>query len=964
MVKEDYIEVINATEHNLKNVSVKIPKNKLVVITGPSGSGKSSLAFDTIYAEGQRRYIESLSNYAKQFLNTQKKPNVEAIRGLCPAIAIDQKNTSNNPRSNVATVTEIYDFLRVIFARIGVPHSPITNLPLKKQTSSEIIQAILSFPKETKLRICAPFVYKQKGQHIREIQRIMKIGYEKIKINGTLHSLEDGTIPNLDKNKEHTLEVIIDRVIIKDEIKDRVANAVETCLKLSKKFVNLDIVELPVNEDFVLLSNGMKVKAKTSIQLSTHIHCPDSGITIEQTEPKMFSFNSPYGMCQKCQGLGTEKYFSEGFIVPNDALSLREGAIKPWENYNMRYYSRVLEALSEKYNFSLDVPYNKLSQEVREVLMHGTDEQIEIVVDNGLVREKNKISFKGVVNELDIKISESDEYFSSENCEEYQTEIACRACNGHRLNPVSLLVKINDLNIGEVCQMSVSKAIKWFQELPQYLSQSAQEISRMSIKEISDRLSFLDAVGLGYLQLNRSAQTLSGGESQRIRLASQIGSSLSGILYVLDEPSIGLHQSDNRKLISTLKKLRDIGNSVFVIEHDEETMREADYVIDCGPGAGKYGGEIVSQGTVEYVMKDPKSITGKFLGGYDEIKMPKETRQPITDMCIEIIGARENNLKNLDIKFPLGLFTVVCGVSGGGKSTIVNDILHKAASKKLHKAHSNPGLHTSIRGFEYIDKVIAIDQAPIGKTPRSNPATYIGLFNLIRDIFANLPEAKARGYEVGRFSFNVKGGRCENCQGDGVMKIEMQFLPDVYIPCDVCDGKRYNAETLEIKYKGYTISDVLDMSVREAMTLFENIPHIQEKLICLANVGLDYIKLGQPSNQLSGGEAQRIKLAKELSRKATGNTLYILDEPTTGLHMVDIKKLLNVLHTLVDSGNTVIVIEHNLDVIKTADYVLDIGPVGGDEGGQIVASGTPIEIANNPKSVTGPYLKEVLDGKK
>lgn len=959
--KNDFIQVKGAAEHNLKNVDIKIPKNKVVVISGPSGSGKSSFAFNTIYAEGKRRYMSNISNYAKQFLNLQKKPAFESITGLAPAIAIDQKNVSNNPRSNVATITEIYDFLRVMFSRISHPYSPTSGAKMEKKTISQIKDIIKHFPVGTKIRIRAAFINNKKGSHIREIQRMVKSGYGKIIINNNILDATEAMIVKLNKDDRHTLEVVVDRIIIAENIDERIFEAVSKAINISGNSVGIEVVEFNDTEINEFTITGYTFKLKQVITISQSFFCTFSGISVKDPEPNIFSFNSPHGMCPSCHGIGYEEYFLEELIVPDPTLSLNQCAIKPVENFNPKYYGKIFQYLSEKYNFSFDTPYGELPENVKNILMHGTKEMIKIVHENGIIKEECSVPFLGIMRELEVKLRESDDIKILNECYKYQSRILCRNCNGHRLNEKSLLFQINHKNIGEVCNMSVSESLEWFHNTSNILSENDKNICKESIQEIVSRLKSLDDVGLGYLQLNRSADTLSGGESQRVRLASQISSGLTGVIYVLDEPSIGLHQSDNQKLITALHNIKNAGNSVIVIEHDEDTILQADYVIDFGPKAGKDGGYVIAEGTPEEIKKNPKSITGRFISGVENVQIPQERRVPRANMEILIKNAYHNNLKNIDVKFPVGLLTAVCGVSGGGKSTIVNDILYKAVAKKINRAHDNPGLHSSIKGLDYIDKIISIDQSPIGRTPRSNPATYIGLFNFIRNIFVATPEARNLGLDVGKFSFNVKGGRCEKCQGDGFVKIEMHFLPDVYVECTSCQGKRYNHDILDIKYRGYSIADIFSMTPVEALNVFEDVAYIKDKLTSLIDVGLDYISLGQPSNELSGGEAQRIKLAKELSKKSTGNTLYILDEPTTGLHMSDIKKLLNVLHSLVDHGNTVIVIEHNLDVIKTADYVIDVGPVGGKKGGYIVSEGTPEKVAADPKSVTGKYIKEILE---
>ena len=950
----NFITITQAREHNLKNVNVKIPKNKFIVITGPSGSGKSSLAFDTIYAEGQRRYVDSLSAYARQFLNLQSKPDVESIEGLSPAIAIDQKAATKNPRSTVSTVTEIYDYLRLLFARIGIPYSPATGEPIESQTASDMIAKISAFPEGTKIYILAPIVRGHKGEHRKEIVQIRKQGFQRLKIDGELYEIDE--IPTIDKNKKHNIEVVVDRIIINDNLGNRLADSVETAIKLTEGILHVEIIEPP--ED----NNNTPFKKGEIISFSEKFSCPISGFTIDEIEPRLFSFNSPYGACNSCNGLGTEYYFDPNLSISSEELSINDGAIAPWKNLNSKYYAQTLISLSNHYKFSLDTPFKKLSEEIKQIILYGSgEEEISFEFHDGYKNQIVKKPFEGVIPYLERKINEADNDWIVEECEKYQNITKCRACNGYRLKPESLCIKVADHNIGEISNFTIDEAVEWFSHLKNKLNNTQKQISERIIKEIDRRLGFLKNVGLEYLTLNRHSGTLSGGESQRIRLASQIGSGLSGVMYILDEPSIGLHQADNHRLISTLKDLRDIGNTVIVVEHDEETMESADHIIDVGPGAGIYGGNIVAEGTPDDVKQNNDSITGRFLNGSEYIKVPSIRREPKQNRTITIINAHSNNLQNLTCSIPIGLLTCVTGVSGGGKSTLIIQTLYKAIAKKLNGAKTKPGLHDDIRGLQYIDKVIEIDQSPIGRTPRSNPATYTGAFTAIRDWYVNLPESKARGYKAGRFSFNVKGGRCENCQGDGLIKIEMHFLPDIYVLCDVCRGNRYNKETLEIKYRGKSISDVLNMNVEEALLFFRKMPLIRDKFEALYEVGLGYMKIGQSATTLSGGEAQRVKLAKELCKKATGRTLYILDEPTTGLHSSDIKKLLKVLHRLANSGNTVLVIEHNIDVIKTADWVIDIGPRGGDKGGKIVATGTPEDVSQTKESVTGMYLKKYLD---
>ena len=935
---DDFIKVKGAKEHNLKNINIDIPKNQLVVITGLSGSGKSSLAFDTIYAEGQRRYVESLSSYARQFLQLQNKPEVESISGLSPAIAIDQKTTSRNPRSTVGTITEIYDYLRLLFARIGVPYSPATGLPIQSQTSAQIVNSILELPLETKIYILSPIVRGTKGEHRKELLQFRKHGYQRARIDGIIYELDD--LPLIDKNKKHDIEIVVDRLSIEDGINVRLNESVESALKIGEGLLFVEIAK----EERVLV-------------FSEKFSCPVSGFQINEIEPRIFSFNSPFGACPKCQGIGIELYFEPSLIIPDHNLSLNEDAIAPWRSSKTKYQMQTLECLSQHYKFSLDYPFEKLPKEIQDLILYGSgEEEVTFNYTDGMRKQSITKPFEGVIPGLNKTLQDNKDWMEEE-LKNFQKERKCQSCDGHRLKTESLCIKIADQHIGQVSNMTIDRALDWFTNLPNKLNSTHGKIADRILREIRERLGFLNNVGLEYLTLSRESGTLSGGESQRIRLASQIGSGLTGILYVLDEPSIGLHQRDNDKLIKTLKHLKDLGNTVIVVEHDHETMMCADNLIDIGPGAGVHGGFVIAQGTPEEVLENPDSITGQYLKGTKFISIPEKTRKLSEDKVITLKGARANNLKNVDITLPLGTFTCITGVSGGGKSSLIIHTLYKAIIKKLDKANVYPGEHDSISGVEYIDKVIEIDQSPIGRTPRSNPATYTGAFNAIRDWFVELPDSKARGYKVGRFSFNVKGGRCESCQGDGVIKIEMHFLPDVYVKCEECEGARYNRSTLEIKYKNHSISQVLNLTVDDAFELFSNIPAIAEKLKALKDVGLGYIKIGQSATTLSGGEAQRIKLAKELSKRSTGRTLYILDEPTTGLHTDDVKKLLKVLHKLVDLGNTALVIEHNLDVIKTADYVIDVGPEGGDKGGMIVASGTPKDIVNCKKSITGFYLK-------
>ncbi|MDX1974902.1 MAG: excinuclease ABC subunit UvrA [Rickettsiales bacterium] len=946
MDQNTHICIRGAKEHNLKNIDVDLPRNQLIVITGPSGSGKSSLAFDTIYAEGQRRYVESLSSYARQFLNIQDKPDVESISGLSPAIAIDQKTTSRNPRSTVGTVTEIYDYLRLLYARIGIPYSPATGLPIESQTISQMVDRILELPEGTKLNLLAPMVRGHKGEYKKEIAELKKKGFERLKIDGKMHEINE--LPTIDKNKKHTIEVVVDRIVVKKDLGNRLADSIETALGLSEGLVVADVI------------------GGEPITFSSKFACPVSGFTLSEIEPRLFSFNSPYGACPACDGLGMEMFFDPDLVVPDKHLSLANKAIAPWANTQLKYYIQTLEGLSHHYKFSLTTPFAELPKKIQDIVLYGSgEESISINYSDGPRHYTSNKPYEGVIPSLQRRFLETDSEWMREELGKFQNEHNCNACGGHRLKEEALCVKIQNLHIGDVTQFTIEKAHQWFATVEKKLSKKHQQIASKIFKEICERLQFLLNVGLDYLTLSRESGTLSGGESQRIRLASQIGSGLSGVLYVLDEPSIGLHQCDNQRLLHTLQHLRDLGNTVIVVEHDEETMRVSDYLVDMGPGAGIHGGHIVAQGTCAEVMKNKKSLTGQYLSGAKSIEVPSERRPIQRGRKITISGARGNNLQNVSTDIPLGTFCCVTGVSGGGKSTLVIETLYKAIAKRMHQARDIPAPHDKIAGLEYIDKIIEIDQSPIGRTPRSNPATYTGAFTPIRDWFAALPDAKARGYQAGRFSFNVKGGRCEACQGDGLIKIEMHFLPDVYVKCDVCHGQRYNRETLDVKYKDKSIADVLHMTVDEGAGFFTAQPSIREKLIALQEVGLGYITIGQSATTLSGGEAQRIKLAKELSKRATGRTLYILDEPTTGLHSDDIRKLLAVLHKLVDAGNTVLVIEHNLDVIKTADWIIDIGPGGGNKGGKIVASGTPEDVIKVKDSVTGEFLKPLLKkGKK
>ncbi len=945
------IVIKGAKEHNLKNVTVEIPKDKFVVITGLSGSGKSSLAFDTIYAEGQRRYVESLSAYARQFLDKMKKPNVDLIEGLSPAIAIEQKNTSKNPRSTVATVTEIYDYMRVLYARAGIPYSPFTGKPITSQTITQIVDLVKKLPKKSTIYIYAPVVRGRKGEYKKDILIYKRRGFRKIKIDNVLYDIEKS--PNLDKKLKHDISILVDRIILNSKLGNRLAESIETAVNLSNGLVFVEY------EDETLPQKFRKIE---KLIYSTKFACPESGFTIEEIEPRLFSFNSPYGACEECEGIGMKLNVDPNLVVPDDRKSLADGAIEPWSKSTTLYYAQTLASLAKHYGFSLDEKWKKLPKKIKDIILYGSDEdEIKFNYDDGYEKYSYKKSFEGVINNLERRFLESDSEWKREAIAEYQSDTACEACNGDRLKEEALCVKINDLNISEVTKKSILDAAEWFKNLENNLDKRQFKIAEHVLKEINERLNFLLNVGLDYLTLSRESGTLSGGEAQRIRLASQIGSGLTGVLYVLDEPSIGLHQKDNVKLINALKRLRDLGNTVIVVEHDTETMENADHIIDLGPEAGSNGGEITAQGSYDEIKKDKNSITGQYLANKKTIEIPKSRRLAKNGRFVEINGASGNNLNNVNLKIPTGTFTCVTGVSGSGKSTLILQTLFHALNLTLNnKARKAPKSFKGYKGVELIDKIIDIDQSPIGRTPRSNPATYTGAFGPIRDRFASLPESKSRGYKPGRFSFNVKGGRCEACEGDGVITYEMHFLPDVYIQCDECKGTRYNRETLEIKFKGKSIADVLDMSVDEGCEYFENISNIKTKLLTLKKVGLGYIKIGQQATTLSGGEAQRIKLAKELSKRSTGRTMYILDEPTTGLHQHDIKKLLEILHTFVKLGNTVVVIEHNLDVIKTADYIVDMGPEGGVKGGKIVAEGKPEEVCKVKDSYTGQFLKPLL----
>ena len=950
MIKK--IVIKGAKEHNLKNISVEIPKDQFVVITGLSGSGKSSLAFDTVYAEGQRRYVESLSAYARQFLDKMKKPNVDLIEGLSPAIAIEQKNTSKNPRSTVATVTEIYDYMRVLFARAGIPYSPFTGKPITSQTITQIVDLIKKLPKKSTIYIYAPVVRGRKGEYKKDILSYKRRGFRKIKIDNVLYDIEKS--PNLDKKLKHDISVLVDRIALNSKLGNRLAESVETAVNLSNGLVFVEY------EDETIPQKFRKIE---KLIYSTKFACPESGFTIEEIEPRLFSFNSPYGACEECEGIGVKLNVDPNLVIPDERKSISDGAIEPWSKSTTLYYAQTLASIGKHYGFSLNEKWKKLPKKIRDVILYGSDEEeIKFNYDDGYEKYSHKKTFEGVINNLERRFLESDSEWKREAIAEYQSDSACEGCNGDRLKEEALCIKIDNNNISEVTKKSILDVAQWFKNLENNLDKRQFKIAEHVLKEINERLNFLLNVGLDYLTLSRESGTLSGGEAQRIRLASQIGSGLTGVLYVLDEPSIGLHQKDNVKLINALKRLRDLGNTVIVVEHDTETMENADHIIDMGPEAGINGGQITAQGTFEEIKKNKNSITGQYLSNKKKIEIPTTRRIAKNGRFVEIIGASGNNLNNVNLKIPTGSFTCVTGVSGSGKSTLILQTLYHALNLTLNnKARKIPKEFKSYKGVELIDKIIDIDQSPIGRTPRSNPATYTGAFGPIRDWFTSLPESKTRGYKPGRFSFNVKGGRCEVCEGDGVITYEMHFLPDVYIQCDECKGTRYNRETLEIKFKNKSIADVLDMSVDEGCEYFENISSIKTKLLTLKKVGLGYIKIGQQATTLSGGEAQRIKLGKELSKRSTGRTMYILDEPTTGLHQHDIKKLLEILHTFVKLGNTVVVIEHNLDVIKTADYIVDMGPEGGVKGGNIIAEGKPEEVCKVPSSYTGQFLKKLLN---
>ncbi len=940
--RKEYIKIRGAHEHNLKGIDVDIPRNELVVLTGLSGSGKSSLAFDTIYAEGQRRYMESLSSYARQFLGQMEKPDVEKIEGLSPAISIDQKSTNRNPRSTVGTVTEIYDYFRLLYARIGIPHCYRCGREIKKQTVDQMADQIMSLPEGTKIQLLAPVVRGRKGEHGKVLERARRSGYVRVRIDGILYELTEDI--RLEKNVKHYIEIVVDRLVVKDGIAGRLTDSIESALALSEGLLQADVI------------------GGEPLNFSQSFSCPDCGISIEEIEPRSFSFNNPFGACPECFGLGYKMEFDVDLMIPDQSLSINQGAIVAmgWQSCNdgSSFTNAILRALAEEYHFDLDTPFEKYPDKIKHILIHGTDGKEVLVRYKGQRGEGTyPVAFEGLIKNEERRYRETGSETMKAEYESFMRITPCKECKGQRLKKESLAVTVCDKNIYEITSLSIRKLQQFLEKME--LTDQQKLIGQQVLKEIRARVGFLVDVGLEYLSLSRATATLSGGEAQRIRLATQIGSGLVGVCYILDEPSIGLHQRDNDKLLRTLKNLRDLGNTLIVVEHDEDTMREADYVVDIGPGAGEHGGQVVAVGTAEEIMKVPESVTGQYLSGIRKIPVPDVRREPTGWLTVR--GAAENNLKNIDVNIPLGVITCVTGVSGSGKSSLVNEILYKTLAKKLNRARTIPGKHTSIEGVEQLDKIIAIDQSPIGRTPRSNPATYTGVFDQIRDLFAGTPDAKAKGYKKGRFSFNVKGGRCEACSGDGIIKIEMHFLPDVYVPCEVCGGKRYNRETLDVKYKGKSIYDVLDMTVEEAVTFFENVPSIQRKIQTLYDVGLSYIRLGQPSTTLSGGEAQRIKLATELSRVSTGRTIYIMDEPTTGLHFADVHKLVEILHRLAQGGNTVVVIEHNLDVIKTADYIIDIGPEGGDKGGTIVAQGTPEQVSENKKSYTGAYVKRLLN---
>lgn len=935
-----HIKIRGARQHNLKNVDIDIPRNQLVVMTGLSGSGKSSLAFDTIYAEGQRRYVESLSSYARQFLGQMEKPNVDTIEGLSPAISIDQKTTSNNPRSTVSTITEIYDYLRLLYARAGTPYCPNHDIEISSQTIEEMVDEIMKLPERTRIQVFSPIIRGKKGQHKKVFDDLHKEGFARVIVDGEMYDVDD--VPELNKNTKHDIDVVVDRIGIREGIESRLSDSLQIALEKSNGNVDINVID---GED---------------LHFSENFSCPICGFTLPELEPRLFSFNAPFGACTDCDGLGVKWAVDKNLVVPDETLSLREGAILPWQPISSNYYPNLLEQTAKHYNIDMDKPFKDLKKKEQKIILFGSDDEILYHFEqmNGVKRSR-EMKYEGVMNNIDRRYRESPSAFTREQMSQYMRETVCPTCDGYRLNEEARSVKIDHKHIGESVDQSVQEALDFFKNLN--LSEQNSQIAKPVLKEVNDRLKFLQNVGLDYLTLNRRSGTLSGGEAQRIRLATQIGSMLSGVLYILDEPSIGLHQRDNDRLISTLHEMRDLGNTLIVVEHDEDTMLASDYLIDIGPGAGVHGGEVVSEGTPEYVMKDDNSLTGQYLSGKRRIPLPENYRTFNKDEVFKVRGAKENNLKNIDVDFPKGVLTVVTGVSGSGKSTLVNEILYKGLHKELYKSKQTPGNADSVTGVKYLDKIIDIDQSPIGRTPRSNPATYTGVFDDIRDVFANTNEAKVRGYQKGRFSFNVKGGRCEACKGDGIIKIEMHFLPDVFVPCEVCNGKRYNRETLEVTYKDKNISDILEMTVEEGYNFFENIPKIKRKIKTLKDVGLEYVKLGQPATTLSGGEAQRVKLASELHKRSNGKTLYILDEPTTGLHSEDIRRLIDVIQRLVDNGDSVVIIEHNLDVIKVADHIIDLGPEGGDGGGEIVAHGTIKDIMKEPRSYTGYHLKKWLE---
>ncbi len=939
--KKQYIKIRGAKEHNLKNININIPRDEFVVLTGLSGSGKSSLAFDTIYAEGQRRYMESLSSYARQFLGQMEKPNVESIEGLSPAISIDQKSTNRNPRSTVGTVTEVYDYFRLLYARIGIPHCPKCGREIKKQTVDQMVDELMKLPERTKIQLLAPVVRGRKGEHVKVFSQAKKSGYVRVMVDGNLYELSEEI--KLEKNKKHNIEIVVDRLIVKEGIEKRLSDSIENVLKLADGLLMVDV-------------NG-----EERMNFSQSFSCPDCGISIDEIEPRNFSFNNPFGACPVCHGIGMKMEFDEDLIIPDKSVSLAEGAIVVlgWQSAKDKgsYTRCILEALAKEYDFDLYTPFKELPEQIQHMLWHGFDREVKVHYKGQRGEGVYDVKFEGLLRNVERRYRETSADSTKQEYETFMRVTPCKDCGGRRLKPEVLGVTVGGKNISEICDLSIGDLAEFMKNLE--LTERQKKIGELVLKEINARIGFLINVGLEYLTLSRAAGSLSGGEAQRIRLATQIGSGLVGVAYILDEPSIGLHQRDNDKLLTALKNLRDLGNTLVVVEHDEDTMLAADHIVDIGPGAGSHGGEVVAEGTAKDIMKCENSITGAYLSGRIKIPVPEHRKEPTG--WITIKGAKENNLKNVTAKIPLGVMTCVTGVSGSGKSSLINEVLYKRLAKELNRARTIPGKHTSMEGLEQLDKVINIDQSPIGRTPRSNPATYTGVFDMIRDLFATTQDAKAKGYSKGRFSFNVKGGRCEACSGDGIIKIEMNFLPDIYVPCEVCDGKRYNRETLEVKYKGKSIFDVLDMTVEEALVFFENIPSIKRKIETLNDVGLSYIKLGQPSTTLSGGEAQRIKLATELSRRSTGKTIYVLDEPTTGLHFADVHKLIEILHRLAEGGNTVVVIEHNLDVIKTADYIIDIGPEGGDKGGTIIATGTPEEVAKNEKSYTGYYVKKMLE---